>query len=271
MFEGVSGEVEAYSTHAVAAGYVAYGAAVVEPTRMPELAAYGALGGQRTPIAAVRALPPATLVDLDAVRATLFDWWPPGSEPDPLRETLRQRLVGIDPVHASGGAAHTLADIGVTAAAWEPARTLGDVRWTDGQLSVLDLPAAGAVVVDCGAIASAAPTLALEGASDAAQKLVPGSEPEPTRALRAILPRSNATIVAISGDDAPAIELPLPLLDREQIARDFVAHPLVAFAFGDRWAARVRSRFLAGQATAAELALRIAGPVALAQALKELP
>jgi hypothetical protein len=139
---------------------------------------------------------------------------------------------------------------------------------------VLDLPEAGAVVVDCDAIDEAAPIFPLEGASADAKALVPDTEPDRTRALRALLPHSKATVVAIlapGGERSPAIELPLPPLGREEIARDLLSHPLVAYAFGDRWAARVRSRFLAGQATAAELVLRVAGPVALALALEELP
>jgi hypothetical protein len=270
LFEGVSSKVEAFATHAVAAGFVAYGAAVVDPTRLPELAAYGALGGDRTLVAAVRALPPATLVDLDAVRATVFGWWPDGAKPEPLREALRQRLVGIDPVYCAGDCNATLTDIGIEPQPWQPGRATGDVRWTDGQLGVLDLPEAGAVVVDSDAITEARPLLTLEGASAEARALVPEHEPDPSRALRAVLPRSNATIVAIDGQPDEPFELPLPSLDREAIARDYLAHPLLGFAFGERWAARMRSRFVSGQATAAELALRVAGPIALALALEDL-
>jgi hypothetical protein len=47
--------------------------------------------------------------------------------------------------------------------------------------------------------------------------------------------------------------------------------PLAVEGLGERWCARTRSRFYAGDAFAMERALWLGGPVALSEALRELP
>jgi hypothetical protein len=205
---------------------------------------------------------------------TVTDWWPAGADQPPLPETLRQRLAGIGAVHASTRAiqaARALAEVRIDSEPWEPRRANGDVRWSDGYLAVLDLPQDGAAIIDCDEIQPGDP-LSLEGAEPDAIAAVPSDAPPASRALRACLPRSRATLVAAPATSGRAPEaLPLPPLDRDWIGREALAHPLISYVFGERWTARTRSRFRAGQGVSTELALRVAGPIALVEALKELP
>lgn len=57
---------------------------------------------------------------------------------------------------------------------------------------------------------------------------------------------------------------------REWIAGGVLGSPLVTEPLGERWAARTRERFLAGDGQAEAMALAAGGPVALAEALAEL-
>ena len=58
---------------------------------------------------------------------------------------------------------------------------------------------------------------------------------------------------------------------REWVADAVLGGPLAAEAMGERWCRRTRSRFYAGDATATDRALWLAGPVALQEAVATLP
>jgi len=70
------GSVQAWSTHAVAASYVATGAAAVDPSAVPEQLAAEFVGDGRSLVTGVRALRAASLVDLTATRAEEGCYWP---------------------------------------------------------------------------------------------------------------------------------------------------------------------------------------------------
>ena len=84
-------EVAVWSTHAVAAVYVATGAAEVDPAALPEQMAAEFVGDERSLVAGVRALAAAAYVDLSATRAQEGCYWPAAD---------RWRL--IDPADAHG-------------------------------------------------------------------------------------------------------------------------------------------------------------------------
>jgi len=58
---------------------------------------------------------------------------------------------------------------------------------------------------------------------------------------------------------------------RDWIADGVLGSDLAARGMGERWCRRTRSRFYAGDAVAVERALWLGGPVALAEALRDLP
>lgn len=99
-----------------------------------------------------------------------------------------------------------------------------------------------------------------------APELVPAAAPEPARSLRDRLPgRLRAR------PESPLGERWHDHLDfRRWIADGVLGSTLVTEPLGQRWAARTRRRFLAGDGHAEGLALAAGGPVALAEALVEL-
>jgi hypothetical protein len=58
---------------------------------------------------------------------------------------------------------------------------------------------------------------------------------------------------------------------RDWIADEVLAGSLAVDGMGERWCRRTRSRFYAGDAFAMERALWLGGPVALSEALRDLP
>jgi hypothetical protein len=58
---------------------------------------------------------------------------------------------------------------------------------------------------------------------------------------------------------------------RDWISDGVLGHPLAIEAMGERWCRRTRSRFFAGDQFAVERALWLGGPIALTEALGELP
>jgi hypothetical protein len=112
LYAASSGEVDAWSTHAVAAAFVAHGSARVDPLAIPELLALEFVGDSRSLVAGARALEAATCVDLSATRAEEWPYWPARErwaaipEEDAyehaeshLLRTLGTRLRGIDVPH----------------------------------------------------------------------------------------------------------------------------------------------------------------------------
>ena len=99
-----------------------------------------------------------------------------------------------------------------------------------------------------------------------APELLPAAARAPDRALRDRLPgRLRARPQSPLGDRwQDHLEF------RKWIADGVLGSELVTEPLGERWAARTRRRFLAGDGHAEGLALAAAGPVALAEALVEL-
>jgi hypothetical protein len=108
LYASGSGEVSAWSTHAVAATFVAHGSAAVDPAAIPEQLAAEFVGDSRSLVARARALDPAACVDFSATRAeewcywTARDRWAPVPEEDAyahaesqLLRTLDRRLGGV--------------------------------------------------------------------------------------------------------------------------------------------------------------------------------
>jgi hypothetical protein len=98
--------------------------------------------------------------------------------------------------------------------------------------------------------------------------------PEPPRRVPARLPARLRP--RLPGRLRPRPSSPLGTLwderpgFREWIADGVLGSPLVTEPLGERWAARTRERFLAGDGHAEAMALAAGGPVALAEALAEL-
>ncbi len=65
-----------WSTHAVAAGYLALGRAEIDATVLPELLALGFVGGSHCLIRGVRAVPPATCIEVGRGETDEHCYWP---------------------------------------------------------------------------------------------------------------------------------------------------------------------------------------------------
>jgi hypothetical protein len=76
LFAASCGAVDAWSTHAVAAAWLAHGEARVDAAVLPEQLAAEFVGGERSLIAGARALPQAVRVVAAADGARLTDYWP---------------------------------------------------------------------------------------------------------------------------------------------------------------------------------------------------
>ncbi len=109
---GPEGGAVTWSTHAVAAAYVATGTASVDPRALAEQLAAEFVGGSRALVAGVRALPPATRVDLSSTGAEEACYWPARDRwrlvpPEDayaytehqLLRSLDARLAGVDRPH----------------------------------------------------------------------------------------------------------------------------------------------------------------------------
>jgi Asparagine synthase len=149
LYEAASARIRAWSTHAVAAAWLARGEARVDPGRIPELLTWGFVGGRRTLIDGALAVPAATQIDLRAAREPEVSCFlPPGRRwaqlPEEvayehaeraLLESLERRLRGARDVYLglTGGldscvVAVALKELGieVTAFTWGQA-PVGDV------------------------------------------------------------------------------------------------------------------------------------------------
>jgi hypothetical protein len=125
--------IRAWATHAVAAAFVAYGDAAVDPAALPELLAAEFVGDSRAIVAGVRALDAAVCVDLSATRAEEWCYWPARDRWAPVPEDqaaehaeshllrtlgarlsgIRQPLCGLTTGLDSRVAAVALAELGV--------------------------------------------------------------------------------------------------------------------------------------------------------------
>ena len=131
---GPAGDV--YATHAVAAAWLAFGAARIDLAAVPELLAFDFAGGERTLIEGVSPVPAATVIDDGVARS----WWPAAErwaevpEPDAHGHAERALLETLD-ARTSDGAVLMLtrgADSRVLALALaELGRPFGAVVWGD--------------------------------------------------------------------------------------------------------------------------------------------
>jgi hypothetical protein len=76
LFAARSPAIEAWSSHAVAAGYLAHGSVNIDPAALPEFFAAEFVGGDRTHLAGVKAVAPATDVELTPRGASARSYWP---------------------------------------------------------------------------------------------------------------------------------------------------------------------------------------------------
>lgn len=86
LFAASSGGIEAWSTHAVAAAWVAHGRARVDPAAIPEQLAAEFVGGERSLIEGARPLPQAVRVTIGDDAARTEDYWPLAERWAPLPE-----------------------------------------------------------------------------------------------------------------------------------------------------------------------------------------
>ena len=97
LFDASCGPVDAWSTHAVAAAWIAHGTARVDPDAVPEQLAAEFVGDDRSLIEGARALPQAVRVVVDDERAQLTDYWP-----------LTERWAAVPEEEATAHAEHHL-------------------------------------------------------------------------------------------------------------------------------------------------------------------
>jgi hypothetical protein len=76
IYTASSAAAEAWSSHGVAAAWLARGQVRVDPAAIPELLALEFVGGERTLVDGVRALPPATRVALGRGPSRTVSYWP---------------------------------------------------------------------------------------------------------------------------------------------------------------------------------------------------
>ena len=111
LFTARSPTVEAWSSHAVAAGYLAHGSVTIDASALPEHFAAELVGGDRTHLSGVEAVPAATDVEVSDHGVTVRSYWParerfarvpeqdaPQAAESALLETLSRRLTGAGEV-----------------------------------------------------------------------------------------------------------------------------------------------------------------------------
>ena len=147
LFAASCGPIDAWSTHAVAAAWVAHGEARIDPDTIPEQLAAEFVGGDRSLIAGARPLPQAVRIVAGDEGARLTDYWPleerwarlPEDEAAAHAErqllgTLERRAHAIDAPHVSVTAgldsrvtAVALRELGIAARGF----TWGEPDWDD--------------------------------------------------------------------------------------------------------------------------------------------
>ena len=147
LFAASCGPVDAWSTHAVAAAFLAHGRAEVDPEVIPEQLAAEFVGGERSLVAGARALPQAVRIVAGDGGASLTDFWPLAERWAPVPEdeaaahaerallgTLGRRARAFAAPHASltAGldsrvAAAALREVGIAPRAF----TWGEADWED--------------------------------------------------------------------------------------------------------------------------------------------
>lgn len=92
LYEASSDDVTVWSTHAVAAGWLARGSATIDEEAIPELMAFDFVGGRRTLLRGVAPVPPATSVRFDARGPCAESWWPASARWQRVREDEAQSV-----------------------------------------------------------------------------------------------------------------------------------------------------------------------------------
>ena len=77
LYSSASGDATVWSTHAVAAGWIARGAVSLDATALPEFVVCEFVGAERTHLEGVRAVPPATRIDLRPNGQNSGSYWSP--------------------------------------------------------------------------------------------------------------------------------------------------------------------------------------------------
>lgn len=101
LYEAEGDGIWCCSTHAVAAAWVAFGDAGIDPDSVPEMIAFDFVGGERTLIAGVRALPPATTIAISRHGHSVSTWlspaerWAPVPEEEAHAEAERALLASV--------------------------------------------------------------------------------------------------------------------------------------------------------------------------------
>lgn len=86
LYTARSGEVQAWATHAVAAGMLAGRELRIDPVGLPELLTFGAIGDDRTLFESVTALSTATRVAVTRHGVVTRSYWPPTERWQPVPE-----------------------------------------------------------------------------------------------------------------------------------------------------------------------------------------
>lgn len=146
LFAASSGAVDAWSTHAVAAAWLAHGRARVDAAAIPELLAAEFVGGERSLIEGVRALPAGVRVTVgdSGARieglAPLAERWAPVPEEDAaahaeraLLESLERRAPREPFVSLTAGLDSRVAAVALRELGFDAARafTWGEPGWED--------------------------------------------------------------------------------------------------------------------------------------------
>ena len=147
LYEASANGTTAWSTHAVAAGWLARGSVELDAGALPEFLAAEFVGGSRTLLAGVSAVPAATAIELTSEGAAARCWWPASERwallhpaaaqehgESALLETLERRLrnsehtfLGLTAGLDSRAAALALRELGLPFEAY----TWGEQDWPD--------------------------------------------------------------------------------------------------------------------------------------------
>lgn len=117
LYFAKSDAIEAWSSHAVAAGWLARGAVELDLEQVPDLIAMGFVGDDRTLIRGVRAVPPAARITITAAGVAIDSFWAeaerwaPVPPEDASQRAEEELLLALD--RALGGAPHPV--LGLTA------------------------------------------------------------------------------------------------------------------------------------------------------------
>ena len=149
LYEASSAQATAWSTHAVACAYLARGEARIDPAALPEFIAAEFVGGDRSLVEGVRALPAATRVTVTANEVERRSYWPASErwavrEGAELQAEAERALLSTLPAALAGASSPVLgltggADSRVAAVALRElgrefeTMTFGEADWEDVQ------------------------------------------------------------------------------------------------------------------------------------------